>query len=321
MDAELLTQVETAEERLRLAMLLSDTRALDELLADDLHFTDHFGHVNSKADDLAFHRSGALRLVDLSPSEQHIQPLPGGAVVSVLMHLLGSYQGQPINQHIRYSRVWAAGPEGALRVIVGHASELRPAGAPVAQLGGGIGLRVTGRVVWAAVPVPGARLELRTGPNYFNQPALAETVSGADGWFVLDNPPAGKFMLFAEPPSEVYAGGIGHPITIGAGQAVRTHNFELAKKMELIAPEVGATLATTSPMLRWESYPEAAHYHVDIFNNDTGEAVMRADTPDTSLVVTPPLASGLYYQWSVHAANFANQRLAYSVSSVFRVEV
>src|SRR5438132_1043089 len=91
-------QVMAAEERLRLAMLMSDVGALDALLADALHFTDHMGHVISKADDLAFHQSGVLRLMDLAPDEQHIQLLPGGAVVGVLMHLLGSYQGQPINQ-------------------------------------------------------------------------------------------------------------------------------------------------------------------------------------------------------------------------------
>src|SRR5689334_23884780 len=114
------TQVSDAEERLRLAMLFSDTRALDELLSDELRFTDHLGHVNSKADELAGHQSGALSLMELAPVEQHIQLLPGGAVVTVLKHVLGRYQGQPINQHLRYTRVWAAGPEGALRVIASH---------------------------------------------------------------------------------------------------------------------------------------------------------------------------------------------------------
>src|SRR5258706_6846076 len=297
MEAELLTQVENAEERLRLAMLFSDVHALDELLADELHFTDHLGHVNSKADDLAFHRSGALRLIDLDPSEQHIQLLPGGAVVSVLMHLLGSYHGQPINQLIRYTRVWAAEPEGALRVIAGHASELRPASAPDAPPAAeppaeGRGLRVTGRVMWAALPVAGARAELKAEGNYYELPVLAEAVMGADGWFVLENPPAGKFMLYAVSPSDEYWSWSGHSITIGAGQAVRSPKFELSKKMELLEPEVGATLDTTTPALRWASFPEAVSYHVDVFNDETGEAVMRADTTDTRLVVTPPLAGG-----------------------------
>ena len=326
MPDELEAQVMAAEERLRLAMLLSDARALDDLLAAELRFTNHFGHVVGKADDLAFHQSGLLRLVDLDPSEQHIQLQPGGAVVSVLMHLVGSDQGQPINQHIRYTRVWAVAPDGVLRVIAGHASEMRPvpspnalpaAGPPLA----GTGLRLTGRVVWGALPVPGARVQIKDDGNFYELPVLAEALTGTDGWFVLENPPAGKFMLYATSPSDEYWAWVGHSITIGAGQAIRSSRFELSKKIELVEPEVGAALATRSPVLRWDSFPDAARYHVDIFNNETGEAVLRADTPDNTLVVTPELAPGLFYQWSVQAANLANQQIAYSTSGLFTIKV
>jgi hypothetical protein len=226
---------------------------------------------------------------------------------------------------LRYTRVWAAGPEGALRVIAGHASELRPAAAvdppPAAkQPADGTGLRVTGRVMWAAMPVAGARAELKTEGNYYELPVLAEAVTGADGWFVLENPPAGKFMLYAVSPSDEYWGWSGHSVTIVAGQAVQSWKFELSKKMELLAPEVGATLDTTTPTLRWAPFPEAVSYHVDVSNDETGEAVMRADTTETSLTVTPALARGGRYQWSVYANNFARQQVAYYSSWLFMIK-
>ncbi len=118
-------QVLEVEERLRQAMLHSDVGALDELIAPDLHFTDHMGQVVGKADDLAFHRSRVLRLTELVPSEQHIQIYPDFAIVSVLMHLLGSYEGVPIDLHIRYTRVWVSTPDGALQLVAGHSSTVQ----------------------------------------------------------------------------------------------------------------------------------------------------------------------------------------------------
>ena len=116
-------QVVAAEERLRTAMLQSDVRVLDELISDDLLFTSHFGQLVTKADDLASHRARWLRLQTLEPSEQRIQLHPGFAVVSVLMHLVGTYRDVPIEQWIRYSRVWLAGSNDSLQLVAGHMSE------------------------------------------------------------------------------------------------------------------------------------------------------------------------------------------------------
>jgi hypothetical protein len=110
-----------AEERLRQAMLKSDVTVLDELIAPELIFTNHFGQLVTKQDDLAVHRSGALRLNALVPSEQHIQIHNGFAVVSVLMHLVGSYETTPIDLSIRYTRVWTVRSNGSTQIVAGHA--------------------------------------------------------------------------------------------------------------------------------------------------------------------------------------------------------
>lgn len=107
-----------------MAMLHSDVQVLDELIAPELIFTNHVGQLVSKADDLAFHQARLLRLNALEPSQQHIQTHSGFAIVSVLMHLVGSYEGAPIDQHIRYTRIWLIAPNGTLQIIGGHASEI-----------------------------------------------------------------------------------------------------------------------------------------------------------------------------------------------------
>ncbi len=52
----------TAEADLRAAQLAGDVAALDRLLDDGLVFTGLDGAVVGKADDLALHRSGRLRI-------------------------------------------------------------------------------------------------------------------------------------------------------------------------------------------------------------------------------------------------------------------
>src|SRR4051794_28204751 len=107
MAADWEAHIRAAEERLRQAQLQNDVAALDALLAPDLLFTGHRGQLASKADDLAAHRARLLRLTEATVVERHIQHHPSFAVVSTLLHLVGSYDGMPIDQHMRYTRVWA----------------------------------------------------------------------------------------------------------------------------------------------------------------------------------------------------------------------
>ena len=67
------TQILAAEEQLRIAMLNSDLRALDELLAPEMIFTNHLGQLLGKKDDLGAYQSGLLQVKELTPSERQIQ--------------------------------------------------------------------------------------------------------------------------------------------------------------------------------------------------------------------------------------------------------
>ncbi len=119
------TQILEAEERLRQAMLQNDVSVLDELIAPDLLFTGITGQLASKADDLAAHQARLLRLTTIEPVQQTIQLHPGFAVVSALMHLVGTYDGTPIDQQLRYTRVWVLAQNGSVQITAGHMSEVQ----------------------------------------------------------------------------------------------------------------------------------------------------------------------------------------------------
>jgi hypothetical protein len=125
MSSSLEALVIEAEERLRQAMLHNDVQALDELIAPDLLFTSHLGQLASKADDLAAHEARLLQVTSIEPSERHIQVHADFAVVSVRMHLVGSYAGIPIDQYMRYTRVWAFSPNRTLQIVAGHMGEVK----------------------------------------------------------------------------------------------------------------------------------------------------------------------------------------------------
>ena len=114
-------QVVQLEARLRQAMLASDVRELNELLSDDLMFTNHLGQLISKADDVDGHARGLVNINAVSPSDQRIQLHGKVAIVSVLVHLAGSYHGSPGQGDFRFTRVWRQTDAGRWQVVAGHA--------------------------------------------------------------------------------------------------------------------------------------------------------------------------------------------------------
>jgi ketosteroid isomerase-like protein len=120
MDRPVEAQIGEAEDRLMQAMLHSDVGALEGLLAQDLIFTNHLGQLVGKDDDLAAHRSGVLKIHELSPSEQRIQARDETAIVSVRVQLNGTYSGIPANGDFRFTRVWELSRDNKWQVIAAH---------------------------------------------------------------------------------------------------------------------------------------------------------------------------------------------------------
>ncbi len=122
MDDRLEAGIVEAERRLRQAMLRSDVIALDELLAPDLIFTNHLGQIMTKQDDLAAHQSGAVRVDELTPSDEHVRMHGHVGVVSVRVRIAGCFAGVASAGDFRFTRVWARSPDGTWRVVAAHSS-------------------------------------------------------------------------------------------------------------------------------------------------------------------------------------------------------
>jgi len=113
------------EAALRRAQLTGDAATLERLVDDALVFTGPDGAVYGKADDLAAHRQGWVRITRLEPSEERVQRFGNVAVVSVRMEIAGTFKGVPFAGPFRYTRVWCERPDG-WRVVAGHVSAVQP---------------------------------------------------------------------------------------------------------------------------------------------------------------------------------------------------
>jgi ketosteroid isomerase-like protein len=123
-------QIVEAEDRLRAAMLSSDVDSLEELLAPELMFTNHLGHLLGKEDDLAAYRSGMLKVKELTASEKQVRLIGEVAIVSVRMQLAGAYDGSPANGDFRFTRVWALSAQKKWRVIAAHVGRIARSNRP-----------------------------------------------------------------------------------------------------------------------------------------------------------------------------------------------
>jgi len=86
-------QVNSLEAELRDAMLAGDVKVLDALLAEDLIFTDQTVTRLTKADDLAAHRLGRLKITQIDISDQRVRPSATFAIVTLVADVGGSFDG------------------------------------------------------------------------------------------------------------------------------------------------------------------------------------------------------------------------------------
>ena len=113
------------EARLRLAQLDADIAALAELLSDDLLFTGPDGQLGTKAQDLAAHASGVVRVREHLPEELRVRPVGRDvAVVALRVRLAVEMPGSLVRGTFRYTRIWAREEADEWRVVGGHVSEI-----------------------------------------------------------------------------------------------------------------------------------------------------------------------------------------------------
>lgn len=113
------TQILELEERLRLAMCNSDIATLDDLLSEQLIFTNHLGQVVSKREDIDSHRNKIFVINSIFLSGLEILDLGNCAVATTQADISGSYNGAPTLGKFRFTRVWCNLGNG-WQVVSGH---------------------------------------------------------------------------------------------------------------------------------------------------------------------------------------------------------
>jgi hypothetical protein len=110
------------ENRLRTAMLSSDLVLLDELLDDELVFTNHFGQLTTKQMDLEAHRSGFVKIESIIQTGQNVHIFENVAVVTVLSEICGLFGEIRSTARIHFTRVWQKKKSEEYKLIAAHSS-------------------------------------------------------------------------------------------------------------------------------------------------------------------------------------------------------
>jgi ketosteroid isomerase-like protein len=113
-------EIITLEVDLRSAQLTADVDALDRLISEDLLFTGPDGQLGTKAQDLAAHRSGVVRIREHQPIELRVRRIGSDVAIAALRtRLVVEVNGATVRGTYRYTRVWAR-EQGTWRVAGGH---------------------------------------------------------------------------------------------------------------------------------------------------------------------------------------------------------
>lgn len=99
-------QIIECERRLLGALKTNNAKILDELIHDNLIFNIPTGQTITKEIDLNNYRSGIMKVVEISATDQIIQPFDDIYSVAVTIHLKAKYGDQIIEGKFRYLRVW-----------------------------------------------------------------------------------------------------------------------------------------------------------------------------------------------------------------------
>ncbi len=122
-------EIVALEAAIRAAQLAADVAALDRLISHDLLFTGPDGQLGTKAQDLAAHRSGAVRIHEHEPLELRIRRMgPDAAIVALRTRMAVEVSGSMVRGTFRYTRVWTR-EGGAWCVAGGHVAASPDSGA------------------------------------------------------------------------------------------------------------------------------------------------------------------------------------------------
>ena len=116
---------EQSEEAWRIAMLKSNSAALETLLADDYTGITAKGAIQTKDQAIQNLKSGAIQLTALVISDRKIRVYGATAVVTSIAELTGSKSDEEITGRYRYTRVYVRNPQGQWKIVSFEASRIQ----------------------------------------------------------------------------------------------------------------------------------------------------------------------------------------------------
>jgi len=122
---EIRHEIDQLEEKWRLAVLKSDTTAMDSLLADDYMAITASGTLQTKAQSLENLRSGRMHFTSLEIADRKVRFYGTTALVTSLASVQGATAEGPMEGSFRYTRVYVKDPSGAWKIVSFEASPVR----------------------------------------------------------------------------------------------------------------------------------------------------------------------------------------------------
>ncbi len=122
-------EIDQLEDDWRNAILNSDTKAMDALLADDYIGITANGTIEDKHQTLARLRAGGRRITSLTISERKVRFYEKTAVVTSLADVQGTNaEGNDVSGSYRYTRVYIRDEQGEWKIVSFEASRIREPG-------------------------------------------------------------------------------------------------------------------------------------------------------------------------------------------------
>ena len=121
-------EIDQLEDDWRNAILTSDTKALDALLADDYIAITASGTLQSRDETLQMMRSGRVHFTTLNITDRKVRFYGTTAVVTSLADIQATTPDGPVTGSYRYTRVYVRDAQGTWKVVSFEASHVREPG-------------------------------------------------------------------------------------------------------------------------------------------------------------------------------------------------
>ncbi len=175
------------------------------------------------------------------------------------------------------------------------------------------GISIYGKVYYSTTAMNGVFVEL--APDAYDDPIIANVITGNDGSYHFDGVVSGYYHIILNAPTPEYWAWIAHGASFV--NASFEYDLYLKKHLGLEEPADGASVPA-SPTLRWEDFPGAAEYSLQVNETMTWELIGTFNNIGTNeFRLGATLKDATQYSWMVTALDSSDHEIAYSIQSSF----